>query len=155
MKLPRIRIAWVMLAIAILAIDFAVMRALMNYGSASREELLFGAVPMANELVVGLLIWQQRPNRRLFFTGFELFGAIALAFYIALALLLSGRSDAIHAYVAIALDPIAAPMRQPRTLSEMLIVWFVVLFMLAWPQIAFALIGGYLSSKHKVAVTRR
>ena len=88
MKVPRFRIAWVMVAVAIAAFDFAAIRALVDSPSPAGDELLFGALPMANVLVAGLLIGRQRPHSRPFFVGFELFGAIALASYIALALLL-------------------------------------------------------------------
>ncbi len=155
MKVPRIRIAWVMFAIAIFAIDFTVMRALLDYPSPLGEDLLFGAVPMANVLVVGLLIAQQRPRSRPFLLGFEFFGAIALASYIALALLFPGPSGPIRPYVAIVLDPIVAPMGLTRTLSSVLIIWLVVLFMLGWPQLAFALLGGFLSRRYRVTITRR
>jgi hypothetical protein len=74
-KIPRIRIAWVMFAIAFFAIDFTIMRALLDYPSPLGEELLFGALPMANVLMVGVLIAQQRPRSRPFFVGFEFFSA--------------------------------------------------------------------------------
>ena len=40
---------------------------------------------MANVLVVGMLVAQRRPGSRPFLLGFEAFGAMALALYIALA----------------------------------------------------------------------
>ena len=154
-KVPRIRISWVMFAVAIAAFDFAAIRALVDSPSPMGEDLLFGAVPMANVLVVGLLIAQQRPRSRPFLLGFELFGSIALAAYIALALLFPGPSGPIRPYVAIVLDPIVAPMRLTHTLSSVLIIWLVVLFMLGWPQVAFALIGGFLSRRFTVTITQR
>jgi hypothetical protein len=154
-KLPRIRIAWVMFAVAILAVDFTVMRALLDGPPPLAEELLFGALPMANVLVVGLLIAFQRPPNRAFLLGFELFGAIALTFYIALAILSPGPSGPIRPYVAIVLDPIVAPMGLTRSLSSVLTIWLVVLFMLGWPQVTFALIGGFLSRRYKVTINRR
>jgi hypothetical protein len=151
-KIPRIRIAWVMFAIAFFAIDFTIMRALLDYPSPLGEELLFGALPMANVLMVGLLIAQQRPRSRPFFVGFEFFGAIALASFIALALLFPGPSGPIRPYVATLLDPIEAVLGQPFSLLSLLIIWTVIVVMLGWPQVAFALIGGFLSRKFKINV---
>jgi hypothetical protein len=39
---------------------------------------------MANVLAVGILVGQQSPRSRPFLLGFEAFGAMALAFYVAL-----------------------------------------------------------------------
>ena len=154
-KLPRIRIAWVMFAVAFFAIDLTVMRALLDYPSPLGEELLFGALPMANVLAVGLLIAQQRVRSRPFLLGFELFGAIALASYIASARFCPGPRGPIRSYLSIVLDPITAPMGLTRTLSSVLIIWLVVLLMLGWPQLAFALLGGFLSRRYRVTMTRR
>jgi hypothetical protein len=152
-RVPRFRIAWVMVAIAIFAIDFAAIRALVDASPEVGEELLFGALPMANVLVAGMLIGRQRPHSRPFLVGFELFGAIALVTYIALALLFPGPSGPIRPYVAIVLDPIQAVLGQPFSPLSLLIIWTVIVVMLGWPQVAFALIGGLLSNRYKV--TRR
>ena len=154
MKVPRIRIAWVMFAIAAFAIDLTVMRALVDYPSPMGEDLLFGALPMTNVLAVGLLIAQHRPRSRPFLLGFELFGAIALAAYIAWALLFPGPGG-IRPYVSIVLDPIVATMGQTRSLVTLPILWLVVFSMLSLPQVAFALIGGFLSRRYKVTIIRR
>ena len=155
MKAPRIRIAWVMFAVAVFAIDLTVMRALLDHLSPLGEELLFGALPMANVLAVGLLIAQQHVRSRPFLLGFELFGAIALAACVASARFCPGPGGPIRSYVSILLDPIAAPMGLTRTLSSVLMIWLVVLFMLGWPQLAFALLGGFLSRRYRVTITRR
>jgi hypothetical protein len=156
-KVPRIRIAWVMFAVAIFAVDFAAIRALIDSPPPLGEELLFGALPMANVLMIGLLIGQQRAGSQPFFVGFELFGAIALASYIALALLFPGPSGPIRPYVAIALDPIIATMGRTRELIMAPVIWLVVVVMLALPQLAVAAVGGFLSCRYKVTVriTRR
>lgn len=89
-KAPRFRIAWVMVAVAIAALDFTAIRALLGPYTNSLEYqktmlLLLGALPMANVLAVGMLIGQRRPASRPFLLGFEAFGAMALALSIALA----------------------------------------------------------------------
>jgi hypothetical protein len=89
-SVPRLGITWVIFAIAIFAINFTVMRARLEYPNPLGEDLLFRALRMANVLVVGLLIAQQRPRNRPFLLRFKFFGAIALASYIALARLFPG-----------------------------------------------------------------
>ena len=85
MKTPRFRIAWLMVAVAIAALDFAAIGAILGSGTGDFGIfLLLGALPMANVLAVGILIGQRRPGSRPFLLGFEAFGAMALALYIAL-----------------------------------------------------------------------
>jgi hypothetical protein len=74
-KLHRIRIAWVMFAIAIAALDFAAIRAFLDYPGPFGEELLLGALPMSNVMAVGILIGRWRPGSSSFLLGFEKFGA--------------------------------------------------------------------------------
>ena len=151
MKVPRFRIAWVMVAVAITALDFTAIRTVLDSKSPLGGVLLLGALPMANVLVVGLVNARQRPKTRLFLVGFELFGAIALASYIALSLLFPGGP--IRPYVSIVLDPILATMGPAPPFIRFPIIWCVVAVILAWPQVAFALLGGFLSRKFRVTIT--
>jgi hypothetical protein len=157
MKAPRFRIAWVMVAVAIAATNFAAIRAFLESVSVLGEVLLFGALPMANVLVVGFLIGLRHPGRRPFVQGFELLGAIALAFYIAPSCFPASHHDIIHNYVSLIIDPVVAIMsRQPNVISRPTI-WFVVVVMLGLPQVIFALIGGLLSQKFvfTIRISRR
>jgi hypothetical protein len=82
-KVPRFRIAWTMGFVALVALDFAAMRAALGRSDRFNEEWLMGALPMANALVAGLLIgYRRRRCNRLQF-GFQAFGATALSLYIA------------------------------------------------------------------------
>ena len=57
MKPPRFRIAWVMVAVALAAVDFGVVRACLDRpGTPAGDLLILGALPMANVLIVGMLI---------------------------------------------------------------------------------------------------
>ena len=56
MKVPRFRIAWVMVVVAIAALDFGAIRAAFDLESPSVLLLLVVTLPMANILAVGLLI---------------------------------------------------------------------------------------------------
>jgi hypothetical protein len=60
-KVPRFRIAWLMVAVAIAALDFAAIGAILGSGADDFGIfLLLGALPMANVLAVGILIGQRR-----------------------------------------------------------------------------------------------
>src|SRR5262245_2481835 len=105
MRLPRFRIAWLMVAVAIAGLNFGVIRAMLAPGMGVRGDLLVvGALPMANVLVAGLLIARQRPRSRPFLQGFEAFGTMALALYVVLAI--SVHREVVLPYVQPVLDPI-------------------------------------------------
>src|SRR4051794_23392215 len=105
MKVPRFRIAWVMAFVALAALNFTVVRATLNAPGIISELLAVGAMPMATVLAIGLLIGYRRPGSRPFLLGFESFGAMALAFYIALASCFD--DEAVTPYLGLLLDPIA------------------------------------------------
>ena len=81
MKPPRFRIAWVMGVIAIIAVEFAVIRIALDNYSPIVELLVLGALPMTNVLAIGVLVGHLRHADRAFLLGFELFGAVSLAVY--------------------------------------------------------------------------
>ena len=103
MKLPRFRVAWAMIFVAIAALNFGVIRIWSDfkrvdiYNETSTwilnrsdyhnmlvdDALVTGALPMANVVVVGLLTGLRRRRSRPFLSGFEVFGAMALALYVA------------------------------------------------------------------------
>jgi hypothetical protein len=70
-KVPRFRIASVMVFVALVALDFTTIRAVSDYADAAEIALLgIGALPMANVLAVGLLIgYRSRGNREFLLTG--------------------------------------------------------------------------------------
>jgi hypothetical protein len=153
-KAPRFRIAWMMVAVAIAALDFAAIGAILGSGTGDLGiVLVLGALPMANVLAVGLLIGQQRPGSSPFLLGFETFGAMALALFIALA------SCVPRAIVMDYLVPFVRPMERiigrDRPLVFVPIVCLGCVVMLGWPQLAFALIGGFLCRRFKITEARR
>ena len=153
MKVARFRIAWVMVGIAIAALDFAVIRAMLRY-----PEIGFfvsGALPMANVLVVGTLVAQQRPGNRPFLLGFAVSGAMVLALFVALTdfrpesrgtIILLSQPGTVPVEKAVGLD--RPYVRIPLECSG-------VVGLLTVPQVAFALIGGFLSRRFKITITRR
>jgi hypothetical protein len=162
LRIPRIRIAWVMVAIAIAAVGLTVIRALNDYRTPIGELLILGAVPMANVLAVGLLIGQQRPGRRAFLLGFETFGAMALALYVVLTVFFGDPSgaltffgDLMTSYVDLVIDPINEFIGRDQPLVYIPIACAVCVIMLGWPQVAIAFLGGFLFRRYKVTITRR
>jgi hypothetical protein len=159
-KAPRFRIAWIMVAVAIAAFDFGAIREM--YGSATGELLMLGALPMANVLAVGILVSQRRPGRRPFLLGFEAFGAMALALYVAMTIYFIEHAEPnnsylilLTSYLALLVAPIEKNIGRGRPFVFFPILCFVYVAMLGWPQVVFALIGGFLSRRFKITITRR
>ena len=155
---PRFRIAWVMVAVAIAALDFGAIRALLaRHGNALDDQrsmcLLLGALPMTNVLAVGMLIGQRRPASRPFLLGFEAFGAMALVLFIALAICFP--REVVLPYLTPVLVLIERTIGNDRPFVLIPIVCVVAVALLGWPQVAFALAGGFLSRRFKVTISPR
>jgi hypothetical protein len=115
--------------------------------------LFLGSLPMANVLAVGMLVGQRRPGNRPFLLGFEAFGAVGLAFFIALA------SCFPREVLLLYLTPVVVPMERTvgddRPFVMFPIVGIVAVALLGLPQLAFALLGGFLSRRFRITITRR
>ena len=61
-KVPRFRIASFMVVVAVVALDFSMIRAMPVIGPPTSVLLVIGALPMANVLPVILLIGHRRPE---------------------------------------------------------------------------------------------
>jgi hypothetical protein len=142
-----------MVAVAIAALDFAVIRATCN--SRAGELLMLGALPMANVLAVGMLIAQRSPGRRPFLLGFEVFGAMALALFVALVFLGEDDISLIDYYLVLLVDPLEKHIGRDRPWVFIPILIGDVVTMLGLPQLAFAFMGGSLSRRFKISITRR
>jgi hypothetical protein len=150
-KAPRFRIAWIMVAIAIAALNFAAIRAM--FGSRASEFLALGALPMASVLAVGLLVGHRRPETRAFLLGFEVFGAMALAIYVTLASCF--REEVLIPYLIPILEPLRGTIGQQQPFVLFPAMISIAVIVLGCPQLGFALIGGLLSRRFKVTITRR
>jgi hypothetical protein len=141
-KIPRIRIGWVMVAVAVAALNFGAIRTIFAGTGQMGLSWVVGTLPMANVLAVGLLTAQQRPRYYPFLLGFEAFGAMALAFFIVSA---SDDFEVVTSYLKPCLESIEVIIGpdQPFVLTAVLISAAVV--MLGLPQVVFALVGGLLS----------
>ncbi len=153
MKVAQFRIAWVMVGIAIAAVDFAVIRAMLRHLEIGFYVL--GALPMANVLVVGALVAQQRPGNRLFLLGFEASGAMVLALFLALMILDQYQNGPIFYYLLLLYVPLNKAVGPDRPYVRIPLECSGVAGMLTAPQVALALIGGFLSRRFKITITRR
>jgi hypothetical protein len=162
LKAPRVRLAWVMVAVAIAALDFLAIRAYLDSYGPWAWLMLLGAMPMANVLAVGLLIARQRPKSRAFLLGFQTVGAAALALHVILMILVIEPMGAstpcnqlLEWYLDLVCRPIVASIGNDQSLVLAAVQFSVVVVLLGWPQLAFALIGGFLSRRYQVTITRR
>jgi len=64
--MPRIRIAWVMVFVALAALNFAAFRAAVDAHSITGILLALGAMPTATVLAIGLIIGYRRHGSRPF-----------------------------------------------------------------------------------------
>ena len=174
MKTPRIAIASVMLAVAIAALDFGAIRARSDVRSRSRNQLrrvpnpaeferiqdslmradllVSGALPMGNILVaVGLLV-HQRQRSHPFFLGFAVFGAAALAVYIAAVSCVT--YEQLRPYLDLTLEPLKKSFGPSPALARSAVVYLIFAVMIVLPQIAFALIGGLIFRRFRAAEQR-
>ena len=156
MEVPRFRINYLMIFVAIVALNFWAFRLWYQFrlnGQVVKnwvEVLTYGGLPMANLLAVGIMIGIGRPERRPFLWGFEAFGATALAVFVALAYFYT--EEVVQPYILWVLR-----LRSLRTVTnsfspvvQIPIFYFIATLLVGLPQVAFALIGGLLSRKNRV-----
>jgi hypothetical protein len=152
--MPRFRIAWVIVAVAIAALDFRAIRPLMEFDRSGN--LVVGALPMANVLIVGTLIGLRGRGSSPFLLGFEALCAIELA--IGVAWISSFPNGTVNPYVEPFFDLIEKTIggRGLPFVFYMLSLSSAVV-MLLLPQVAFAFIGGFLFRKFMgtIRITRR
>jgi hypothetical protein len=152
-KVARFRIAWVMVGIAIAALDFAVIRAMLRYPEIGF--FVLGALPMTNVLVVSILVAQQRPGSRPFLLGFAVSGAIVLALFVAMMILDQNQDGPIFWYLILLYIPMEKAVGLDRPYVHFALECSGVAGMLTVPQVAFALIGGFISRRFKITISRR
>jgi hypothetical protein len=142
-----------MVAVAVVALDFGATRSLLESNSQAAASLLLGALPMANVLVVSILVVRRLPGSRPFLLGFETFGATALAVYAALSVY--HDAAAVTAYLELYQGPWEALTNDLPPPDFSLVRIFLLVVIHVWPQVAFALIGAGLFHRFKITVARR
>jgi hypothetical protein len=138
--------------IAIAALDFAVIRTLADYRTATGDLLLVGAMPMANVLAVGMLAGLRSLRSRPFLLGFEAFGALALAFYLILSIFFYRVP---RLYVQPVTDHLLRTFRGYGVFVCVSAICSAAGAMLVLPQVTFALIGGFLFRKFRTTIAPR
>jgi hypothetical protein len=149
---PRFRIAWLMVFVAIVALNLGAIRALLGIRSSLNNKAVgvlgLGALPMVNLLAAGTFAGRWYPTSRTFLWGFEVSGAAALVLYVAGACLFS--EQLLMSYLYLVVWPVTRLIGQSRFVN-IPIVYLIAVFMLAMPQVTFALIGAFLFRKLKIA----
>jgi hypothetical protein len=152
MKMPRFRIAWVMVFVAVAALNLTVFRAAEDLPF-NTSALLVGAMPMASVLAIGLIFGYRWHGSRPFLLGFESFGLMALAFFVVLAVWF--YHETVGPYVSLFIEPLAKIIGRDRDIFFISVAYPVAVVALGLPQMAFALMGGFLSRKYRITITKR
>jgi hypothetical protein len=151
-KLPRLRIAWLMAIVAMAALHFGAVRAgleVRRHLSTPIIDLLgVGALPMANVLAVRLLVGDRRRGSRSFLLGVEAFGAAALVACIAVASLYP--NEMVMPYILMFLGPLTSAIGGLRSISPVVVFLSIAGVSLGLPQLGFALLGDFLCRKFKI-----
>ena len=150
MQVPRFRIVGVMALIAIVALELGAMRAISYFASPDMTlawlvpMLGLGSLAMVNVLAIGLLIGYRWRGSRSFLLGFEVFGATALALYIAGTIRFA---EDLMPLVNAAIRPLVDRFRDGPYMStvNIFVVNSIIAVILSLPQLAFAAIGGFLT----------
>jgi hypothetical protein len=143
-----------MVFVAIAALNFGAIRAWYGLENGTNNNLLdvlcLGALPMLNILGVGILIGLRHRGSRPFLLGFEVCGAVALALYVALAILFT--DSLVRPYLFLVLNPLRRAIRQtgPSVIIPILYITIAVVW-LSLPQLVFGLVGGLLARTFRVA----
>lgn len=155
MNLGRFKIIGLMGLVIVSALEFWGIRALNDLsfqfyvnGSPLLSQmigaLVLGAIPMGNILAFGLLFFLRRRGKLPFLLGFETFGAIVLTLYISGFVLFPDLSvKPLHNHFLKTLVPYF--QTGPLISSVGMVSLFsVMIAILTLPQVAFALLGGWL-----------
>jgi hypothetical protein len=141
----RCSMAGLMALVVIAALDCAAIRSPLSGRPLTAILLLLGALPMANILAVALLPLIQRHRarleRRACLVGFEIVGWVALLLYAFCAV---HHSDFL-------LDIVLRPLRPIRVQGRSAFLTVVCMALLT-PQLAPALLGGWLCGRYHLRV---
>ena len=119
----------------------------------TNQGLVLGGLPMANLLAVVFLVGRRHFASRPFLLGFEVFGAMALGLYVAVATLFT--KELLFPYVHAVILPLGKPAGQPFSPAQLLLHMSYATAMLGLPQLAVSLIGGFLCGSHRISIISR
>ena len=146
MNSPHVRIAWLIAVVAIIAFNSVAFRTMMRSTDPTLSVLIVGAVPMLEVLALGGVARITAHGWRRFLDGFLMTGAMALAIYVALAMLVA--DELILPAIQYVLEPLfpSQPGGPFPSTAKVIMMCTVVSFVVVTPQIIIALIGGFLAS---------
>jgi hypothetical protein len=136
MRFPRSSIAGLMTVVVFVAVNCAVLKAILARSSVWNEVFILGVLPMANLLAVGLLPWLRRRPARAgigwFRVGFEVCGGLAMVAFLVASLQFT---DFCFWLPQSFFRPYLALRPGLGLVSSALLIFL-------GPQLAFALVGG-------------
>lgn len=156
---PRLRIHWLMAIVAIVAIDFEAIRTSVELNRGRDDNLPFflgsGVLPMANLLAFALWAGRRRPGVRPFVRGFVASGLMASGLFVLLAAFFP--DETLMPYLGPVIGPLHEAIGYDRPNLLIPATTIVSIMLLGWPQVAIALMGGFLNRTFRVTinVTRR
>jgi hypothetical protein len=153
-NVARFQIAWMMVFVAVAALNSWVYRICYydlwtnDAATANKIDVMYsGSMPMANILPLGILAGPRRRRSCPFLMGFEVFGAAALAIYITLCSFYC--HELVRPYLFRFQNPVFDAIGRSR--AHIPIFRFTAAVILGWWQLAFALLGGFLSRKFRTS----
>jgi hypothetical protein len=148
MKWYRFSISSLMAVVLVVALDCMALNMLIVrplFRVPLSELILLGALPMANILTIGLLrLWADRKGwgrTRPFLVGFEVCGWVTLLVFVTCAVL---ATDSFHDVVGDILRSCLSPE------NPLFLILAVVILLL--PQLALAVVGGWLIKNYRIEV---
>jgi hypothetical protein len=157
MRKPRLTLAWLMALVALVALNFAAVRAWLSYrvghgvGADGRQmtyventyDLMgYGGLPMADVLAVGLLAGIIGVRWRPFILGFMVFGLIALVAFVACAALYT--EGVIQPRILWVLRSLPRDIYGLSPAVRTPILYAIAACLVVLPQLALAMLGGFL-----------
>ena len=143
MKVIRVRVASLMVFVAVVALNFAAIGVALGRSDRFNEEWLMGALPMANAVAVGLFIGYRRHRCNRFQLGFLAFGSTALGLYVG-GLWLYPDMTGLHFRL----------FTEPHDMlldTIHIVVWDMFpVVLVALSQVVFAIFGGFLFRNFRV-----
>jgi hypothetical protein len=149
-KLPRFRIAWLMVLVAIVGLDCWAIRTFLD----DRRWIAgagIGGLPMVHILIFVPLVSRSYRSSRRFLWGFEVFGAAAVILCIALMVLAPPFWGFCNQRLVI--NPLVRAWGVPMNWrdNQWLICGFLQSLLVTLPQLAFALICGFLVHHRRIS----
>ena len=151
MKIPRFRLAWLMVAVALIAVNLAVI--CVDLTVLGLDGLEVGLLPGVTALTVVLFAISGRPGgSRPFAWGFVASLTMAMCAYVICCLTIP---DLLRWSMIYHVDAIVRHFYAADPLLIFRLSLAAQGLMLGLPQLALAVLGGLLSRRYKVTITRR